>query len=302
MRALSLYDEATGLVQYHHLNDSEPTTALTTETLENGWIHVFGPPKRLFTDDDRVFTSKTFGKWCKRFGVHLDLTASYASHQHGSIEQLHHHARVAMKSAWAELEDDTKLQSLCVELAAAHNDLSKQSTGVSPNLLAFGQQRRDAPHFGASGGLEPLADTLLRDDEVYARISAVRSAARTAYVRAEANARLANAAKYKSRPATGPFAPGERVLVYRTKALGPTRADEPDLAPKRGFGMVQPWSWLPTLLTMTNSDHDSTTSPCLADSTDVQNTNFELYRPAPSSPEDDYLNSKIWLETTMFQH
>ena len=228
---MSLYDEATGLTQYHHINDKEPTSALAINALEMSWIPIFGAPKRLYTDDDRVFTSKEFARFCRRYGVHLDLTASYSGHQHGSIEQLHQHARVSIKSAWQELDDGIPLQSLCNELAAARNDMAKHH-GVSPNMLAFGQQRRDPPHF--SGGLAPLADTLLREDEYFQRLTAVRQAARTAYIKADATARLARAAQYQSRPSKG-FVPGERVLVYRRKPLGSTRAHEPEIGPKKGF-------------------------------------------------------------------
>ena len=247
---MSLYDEATGLVQYHHINNAEPTTELTEKALESSWFPVFGPPKRLYTDDDRVFTSKTFGKFCRRYGIQLDLTASSAGHQHGSIEQLHHHARIAAKSAWAELAPEITLQSLLVELGAAHNDLAKHKS-VSPNMLAFGQQRRDPPNFSSSGGFAPLADTLLRDDEAFQRLNAVRLAARMSYLKAEANARLDRAANHKSRPSAGPFLPGERVLVYRTKKLGSTRADEPDLSPKRGF-----WYGPAVVLATDTTDHD----------------------------------------------
>ena len=176
------------------------------------------------------------------------MTAAHSEWQHGSIEQIHHHARTAIVSAWQELDADISLQSLLVEVAASHNDLSKLNS-VSPNMLAFGSQKRDVPHFG--GGFAPLADTLLREDEAFARITQIRQKAREAYVRAEATARLARVMHHKSRPTRGPFVPGERVLVFRRTPLGKTRAEVPEVHPKSGY-----WYGPAVVLSSESSDAD----------------------------------------------
>jgi hypothetical protein len=249
---MSLLDEGTGLVQYQYISESEPTSELAIKALETSWIPAFGAPKRIFSDEDRVFESKKFSAFCHRYGIQLSLTAANAEHQHGAIEQLHHHARVAIKSAWAELHPEDDLQSLLVELAAAHNELAHVH-GVSPNMLAFGQPRRDLPHFG--GGIAsdsaPIADTLLDHDTKYQQLLRLRTEARTAFIKADAIARLNRAQDYKSRGTHGPYQPGERVMVYRRRYLGKTRAEVPELSPKTGA-----WYGPAVVLALESSDPD----------------------------------------------
>ena len=144
---LSLLDEFTGLTQFHYVSESQPTAQLTIQALESSWIPVLGAPRRLYVDEDRVFTSAEFAKFCNRYRICLEFAAAGVPSQHGVIETIHAHARRCIASAYAELPEDVSLQSLLVEVSAARNDLSRMGV-ASPNMLAFGQERRAIPHFG----------------------------------------------------------------------------------------------------------------------------------------------------------
>ena len=87
---MSLMDEATRLRQYHYLG-AQPSTVAATRALESSWISVFGPPKRLYLDEDSVFNSAKFQQFCAVYNIEPNFTASHAPHQHGLLEQVHEH-------------------------------------------------------------------------------------------------------------------------------------------------------------------------------------------------------------------
>ncbi len=194
------------------ISDGQPTTAQVTKALETSWIPLLGAPHRVYTEDDRVFTSDSWAKFCARYNIELQLSAASAANQHGMIEQVHHNKRHAIVAAWATAPNDVPLQSALVEIGAAHNELSKHHSGVTPNMLAFGQTRRDLPDFG--GGLNAphpaVAQTLRDTDPRFVQVSQLRQAAREAHIRADSEARVARAGYHKSRGTHGPFQPGER--------------------------------------------------------------------------------------------
>jgi hypothetical protein len=166
----------------------------------------------------------------------LEFAASGAASQHGLIENIHAHARTCITSAYAELPQEVSLASLLVEVSAARNDMSRHGT-VSPNMLAFGMERRDIPHFG--GGLGSDDDRLVRSnllhDDAFRQMMEVRTKARTAYIEAEAKVRLERAENHKSRGTHGPFQAGERVMVFRKIPLGRRRAPRGLINPKNGY-------------------------------------------------------------------
>lgn len=247
---MSLLDEYTGLTQFHHISDEQPTSEAVIKALEQSWIPVLGAPRRIYVDEDRVFTSAPFARFCNRYRIVLEFAASGVASQHGLIENIHTHARRCIVSAYADVPDGTELQSLLVEVAAARNELSRHHS-VSPNMMAFGQERRPLPHFG--GGLDcddaVAVESSMRHDLEFERMTAIRTAARVAYVKAEAQARLERVENHKSRGTHGPFQPGELVMVYRRVPLGKRRASRGTINPKQGF-----WYGPATVLAKESSD------------------------------------------------
>ena len=162
------------------------------------------------------------------------FTAAESPHQHGLLEQIHSVLRRCIASAWAESDDSVTIEEIVCQVGAARNDLGRHAN-VSPNMLAFGKEARQMPHF-AEHESHLMAESLYQDDDVFRRTLLARNAARQAYIRAEAEHKVQHMAHHRGGATRGPFQIGERVLLYRRVRAKDIRRRAPQLeqTPKRG--------------------------------------------------------------------
>ena len=105
------------------------------KTLYEGFISIFGAPKRIFTDQGKAFTSEVVEQLCSQFGICQLTTTTYHPQGNGQVEQAHQTlGRMIGKS-----EDEYKGQwpRHLLKLTHAYNSIRSAVTGYSPHFLMF---------------------------------------------------------------------------------------------------------------------------------------------------------------------
>ena len=64
--------------------DQKASTA--TKTLYEGFISIFGAPKRILTDQEKAFTSEVVEQLCSQFGISQLTTTAYHPQGKGQVE------------------------------------------------------------------------------------------------------------------------------------------------------------------------------------------------------------------------
>ena len=64
--------------------DQKALTA--TKTLYEGFISIFGVPKRILTDQGKAFTSEVLEQLCSHFRISQSTTTAYHSQGNGQVE------------------------------------------------------------------------------------------------------------------------------------------------------------------------------------------------------------------------
>ena len=118
--------------------DQKALTAI--KTLYEGFISIFGAPKRILTDQGKAFTSEVVEQLCSQFGISQSTTTAYHPQGNGQVEQAHQ----TLGRMIEKLEDKYKGQwpGHLSKLTHAYNSTRSAVTGYSPHFLMFGQWPR----------------------------------------------------------------------------------------------------------------------------------------------------------------
>ena len=65
-------------------NDQKASTA--AKTLYEGFISIFGAPKRILTDQGKAFTGEVVEQLCSQFGIGQFTTTAYHPQGNGQVE------------------------------------------------------------------------------------------------------------------------------------------------------------------------------------------------------------------------
>ena len=82
--ALITVDHFTRYTSAYVTKDQKASTA--AKTLYEGFISIFGAPKRIFTEQGKAFTSEVVEQLCSPFGI---SQSAYHPKENGQVEQAH---------------------------------------------------------------------------------------------------------------------------------------------------------------------------------------------------------------------
>ena len=114
--------------------DQKALTA--TKTLHEGFISIFGAPKRILMDEGKAFTSEVVEQLCSQFGISQSTTTAYHPQGNGQVERAHQ----TLGKMIGKLEDEYKGQwpRYLSKLTHAYNSTRSAMTGYLPHFLMFG--------------------------------------------------------------------------------------------------------------------------------------------------------------------
>ena len=135
---LVIMDHFTRYTRANVTKDQKASTA--AKTLYEGFISIFGAPKRIFMDQGKAFTSELVEHLCSQFGISQLTTTAYHPQGNGQVE----HAHQTLGRMIGKLEDEFKGQwsKHLLKLTHAYNSTQSALTGYSPHFLMFGQWPR----------------------------------------------------------------------------------------------------------------------------------------------------------------
>ena len=111
--------------------------ALTAaRTLYEGFISIFGAPKRILTDQGKAFTSEVVEQLCSQFGISQSTTTAYHPQGNGQVERAHQ----TLGRMIGKLEDEYKGQwpRHLSKLTHAYNRTRSTIPVTHPTSLCLG--------------------------------------------------------------------------------------------------------------------------------------------------------------------
>ena len=81
---LEIVDHFMRYTKAYVMKDQKALTA--TKTLYNGFISIFGAPKRILTDQGKAFMSEFVEQLCSQFGISQSTTTAYHPQGNGKVE------------------------------------------------------------------------------------------------------------------------------------------------------------------------------------------------------------------------
>ena len=130
---LVIVDHFTRYTRAYVTKDQKMSTA--AKTLYEGFISIFGAPKRILTDQGKAFTSKVVEQLCSQFGISQSTTTAYHPQGNGQVEQAHQ----TLGRMIGKLEDEYKGQwpRHLLKLTHACNSTRSAITFYSLHFLMF---------------------------------------------------------------------------------------------------------------------------------------------------------------------
>ena len=113
-------------------------SALTCADALLQWIHLFGTPLILHTDQGREFESNVWQQLCQKFNIKKTRTNSYRPQSDGMVERLN---RTLLSALSTMVNQERDNWDECLPFVVqAYNSTPHATTGCTPNLLVFGEE------------------------------------------------------------------------------------------------------------------------------------------------------------------
>ena len=131
---LVIVDHFTRYTRPYVTEDQKASTA--AKTLYEGFILIFGAPKRILMDQGKAFTSEVVEQLCSQFGISQLTMTAYHPHGNGEVERAHQ----TLGRMIGKLEDEFKGQwpKHLSKLMHAYNSTRSAVTSYLPHFLMFG--------------------------------------------------------------------------------------------------------------------------------------------------------------------
>ena len=133
---LVLCDYFTKWTQAFALKDQ--TAYTVADTLMTQCFNLFGLPQTIHSDQGRNFESDLFQELCKLLGIDKTRTTPYHPQSDGMVERFNRTLQQMLKSFVNENRDDW--DDHLPYLMMAYRSSPHESTGLSPNLMMFGEE------------------------------------------------------------------------------------------------------------------------------------------------------------------
>ena len=203
--------------------------------------HVFGPSKKILSDNGTEFKNELFDRVAKELGIeHKIYSPPYHPQSNGRIEGF----PLFLKACIAKhISPGLEWDEVCPIATAAYNFLPNEHARESPFFLMFGRD----PRIPLTEALRPRL-RYLGNDEVILSLEALKNM----YLIVTENLRRARETGKPMGPIKGPITPNQLVTlkVHMRKALSPryegnyrvisVKGNQVELAKE---GMVQPTKW-----------------------------------------------------------
>ena len=213
-----------------------PMADQKTETILEGlldWVHDFGVPDRLHSDQGRQFESRVFQAMCERLGIHKTRTTPYHPESDGMVERFNRTLK-DMISKYVDAEGlhwdvDIKAYSM------AYNSSIHSVTGYTPFYLVHGYEPRIPLDVEYGPAVESVPVRSFLEDRLRSMRTAYnnvrRNAARTAKEAAE---------RYNAKQCAEEYHIGDKVWVrdFRAAAGGKPKLGLPFTGPSTIIGKV----------------------------------------------------------------
>eukprot|EP00435_Cladocopium_sp_Y103_P000139 s3655_g1.t1 len=188
--------------------------------LEGSWISWAGPPKEIYTDPAKEYTSERFLGKLQEHGIHIRVSARDSHWQLGRTEV---HGSIIKRmldrmDAESPINSEEEFQGMLVQAFCAKNALSRVK-GYTPEQAVLGISRRlpasissdsqQSSHLLAAGD-SPESDQFRLNLER-------RSLARKSFIEADNCNSLRRAMLRRNRPLREPFEEGDWVLYWKRK-------------------------------------------------------------------------------------
>ena len=133
---LVVQDYYTKYTRVFPLPDQKALTC--AEALVNGWILLFGCPFVCHSDQGRNFESDLWKEMCSLLEIHKTRTNPYRPESDGAVERFN---RTLIASLTTMVNQDQSNWDVCCNYVAhAYNASIHASTGLTPNMLLFGDE------------------------------------------------------------------------------------------------------------------------------------------------------------------
>ena len=249
--------------EFHPPSSNRNRYALTVICMLTGWVwcipipdktanavlkaylqnvhHVFGPSKKILSDNGTEFKNDLFDRVAKELGIeHKVYSPPYHPQSNGRIEGFH----LFLKACIAKhISPGLEWDEVCPIATAVYNFLPNEHAKESPFFLMFGRD----PRIPLTEALKPRL-RYLGNDEVILSLEALKNM----YLVVTENLRRARETGKSEGPIKGPILPNQLVTlkVHMRKVLSPryvgnyrvisVKGNQVELARE---GMVQPTKW-----------------------------------------------------------
>ena len=174
--------------------------------------HVFGPSRKILSDNGTEFKNELFDRVAKELGIqHKVYSPPYHPQSNGRIEGFHLFLKACMAK---HISPGLEWDEVCPIATAAYNFLPNEHSRESPFFLMFGRD----PRIPLTEALKPRL-RYLGNDEVILSLEALKNM----YLVVTENLRRARDSGKARGPVKGPIAPNQLVTlkVHMRKALSP---------------------------------------------------------------------------------
>ena len=217
-RFLNVVDWATGLQRIGRIRSERPQDI--RRAYRRLWLQPFGRPDVIVADQHGEFKGN-FAKRCRLEGSRIHRIPLEAPWQNSRTERAGQRWLYVFKRVLAEVvpRDDGEYEECVIQAQNAGSSLGRRGR-YSPDMLVFGKEQAlpgILTDFEREKNLPYHSQ--ITADEILARTSEIRSAARKAQVKGETAKGLRRAILADPRGYPGPFLAGDVVVIWGRKLM-----------------------------------------------------------------------------------
>ena len=115
------------------------TAETVADRVTKHWLHVYGEPNEIHTDQGTNFESSLMKELCEVYQIEKTRTSPYHPQSDGQVERFN---KTIMNLVFALNQETEKWDEILQLAVTAYNSTIHESTGFTPNLLWFGRELR----------------------------------------------------------------------------------------------------------------------------------------------------------------
>ena len=173
------------------------------------WVKIFGPPRRVLSDNGGEFVNSEIVDFAEKFNIDLETTAAESAWSNGLVER---HNGVLNDTLQKVIADTNCSIEIALNWAIAAKNCLLNVFGFSPNMLVFGMN----PSFPTVLANRPPANNSVTISKYLSDTVNALHSARERFLQQEASEKLNRALRRKTRTySDNIFCLGDMVYYYR---------------------------------------------------------------------------------------